>query len=81
MIAGKLGCIGTNFETLQFNDKHPTTNPVTGGEYKTTPFWDHHRILFGWGTDSLALSLPRVYVLTGSDTCSAGEASLTDSEA
>jgi carboxyl-terminal processing protease len=65
---------GRVFERLQFNDKHPTTNPVTGEPLVPAPF----------ATTTLDFSLPpgqalptralpRVFVLTGPDTCSASE--------
>ena len=75
MIAGSSAASGRNFETLQFNDKHPTTNPVTGGNIEPTPFYGT-TIGFSLdeGTDLPTLDLPRVYVLTNSDTCSASEA-------
>ena len=75
MIAGSSAASGRNFETLQFNDKHPTTNPVTGGNIEPTPFYGT-TIGFSLdeGADLPTLDLPRVYVLTNSDTCSASEA-------
>ena len=75
MIAGSSAASGRNFETLQFNDKHPTTNLVTGGNIEPTPFYGT-TIGFSLdeGTDLPTLDLTRVYVLTNSDTCSASEA-------
>ncbi len=77
MVAGPVPTAGRTFEELQFNDKHPATNPVTGQALSPTPFL----------TDALGspfngsagqalpvLNLPRVFVLTGPGTCSASEA-------
>ncbi len=62
------------FETLQFNDKHPTAKPVTGQPLSPTPF---HTTAQGFSTPAgqalPTLNLPRVYVLVGSGTCSASE--------
>jgi carboxyl-terminal processing protease len=77
MIAGTVPTAGRNFETLQFNDKHPTTNPVTGQPLSPTPF---HSTSLGFVDPTSAgqalptLDLSRVYVLVGSGTCSASEA-------
>ncbi|MCP4768417.1 MAG: peptidase, partial [Gammaproteobacteria bacterium] len=74
MIAGPVPTAGRPFETLQFNDKHPTTNPVTGQPLSPTPF---HTTAQGFSTPAgqalPTLNLPRVYVLAGSGTCSASE--------
>lgn len=74
MIAGTTPTAGQPFETLQFNDKHPTTNPVTGQSLSPMPF---HTTSLGFSTpagqDLPTLDLPRVYVLVGSGTCSASE--------
>ena len=40
MIAGPALTAGRTFETIQFNDKYPTTNPVTGQAITGTPFHD-----------------------------------------
>lgn len=76
MIAGKVPTAGRNFETMQFNDKHPITNPVTGNPLSPTPF---HDLTLGFGNlpqnQALpTLNLSRVYVITGAGTCSASEA-------
>ncbi len=75
MIAGAGPTSGKNFETIQFNNKHPTTNPVTGQALAPTPF---HTVGLGFsvtpGQALPTLDLPRVYVLTGGGTCSASEA-------
>lgn len=75
MIAGTVQTAGRTFELTHFNDKHPSTDPVTGQALTPTPF---HTTTQGFGTTQGAtlpsLNLPRVYVLTGPDTCSASEA-------
>jgi len=74
MIAGPVSTAGQPFETLQFNDKHPITNPVTGQPLSPTPF---HATAQGFSTPAgqalPTLNLPRVFVLVGSGTCSASE--------
>jgi C-terminal processing protease CtpA/Prc len=77
MIAGPSATAGQTFEELQFNDKHPVTNPITGRALSPTPFYD--RTLgdpFNAPPNQAlpTLDLPRVFVLTGSGTCSASEA-------
>ena len=68
---------GQTFDELTFNDKHPVTDPVTGQALAPTPF---HTTALGApfnGTPGQALptlDLPRVFVLTGPNTCSASEA-------
>ena len=76
MIAGPVPTAGRTFEMLQFNDKHPVTNPVTGNPIVPTLFHDATQ---GFGTLPEGQALPtlglsRVYVLTGGSTCSASEA-------
>ena len=76
MIAGPARASGKTFEQLTFNNKHPNIDPVS-----LTP---NAPILFqstaaGLGTTPAGTALPylnlaRVYVLTGSGTCSASEA-------
>src|SRR4029453_19331412 len=51
-----------------FNNKHPTTDPVTGQAITPVPFHSAAN-----GTALPQLNLPRVFVLTGSGTCSASE--------
>lgn len=74
MIAGPVSTAGQPFETHQFNDKHPITNPVTGQPLSPTPF---HATAQGFSTPAgqalPTLNLPRVFVLIGSGTCSASE--------
>ncbi len=75
MIAGPVPTAGRTFETLQFNDKHPITNPVTGIPISPTLFHDQTRgFSLPAGQALPTLGLSRVFVLTGSGTCSASEA-------
>jgi len=77
MIAGAAATAGQTFEEMQFNDKHPVTNPVTGQALSPTPFYD---VTLGAPFNAVpgqalpTLDLPRVYVITGGGTCSASEA-------
>ena len=74
MIAGIGTTAGRNFEALQFNDKHPITDPVTGQPLQPIPF---HTNSLGLSAQSgmplPTLNLLRVFMLTGSGTCSASE--------
>ncbi|MDE2050163.1 MAG: peptidase [Gammaproteobacteria bacterium] len=76
MIAGPNQTAGETFELQQFNSQYPTTNPVTGQAITPTPF---HTTTQGFSTTITAgqplptLSLTRVAVITGKDTCSASE--------
>ena len=75
MIAGNVPTAGQTFELIQFNDKHPVTDPVTGAAIAPIPF---HNAGQGFSvannTQLPTLDLPRVFVLTGPGTCSASEA-------
>ena len=76
MIAGSANTAGRTFEVSQFSDKHPTTNPVTGEPITPTPFFD---FTFGWqdlipNQPLPSLNLSRVFILTGTNTCSASDA-------
>ena len=77
MIAGDAQTNGAFFEELQFNDKHPTTNPVTGRPLSPTPFYKES---LGFNDDFPAgqaldtVDLPRVFILSTGSTCSASEA-------
>jgi carboxyl-terminal processing protease len=75
MIAGPARTAGKTFEQEQFNDKHPTMDPVTGQPLAPTPFVDE---TLGLSVDAGAklpsLGLSRVFILTGPGTCSASEA-------
>ncbi len=69
MIAGSTNVAGRDFETLVFNDKHPTINPVTGQNLTPTPFYS----LTTTSTVLPQLNLDRVFILSSADTCSASE--------
>jgi carboxyl-terminal processing protease len=69
MIAGPARTSGQTFEKLQFNDKHPSIDPVTGQTLTPMPFLNTSS-----GSQALpTLNLSRVFVLTGGTTCSASE--------
>lgn len=74
MISGSSRTTGQPFERLVFNDKYPSTNPITNQPLTPTPFYataqgpDVPR-----GTALPTLNLDRVYVITGNNTCSASE--------
>jgi len=74
MIAGSGPTAGRTFEQIVFNPKYPTTDPVTGQALAPIPF---HTTTQGFSVSSgqplPALNLPRVFVLTGTGTCSASE--------
>jgi len=74
MIAGPNPTAGAYFEQETFNGKHPHVNPF-GQTVPPTPF---HTTTQGFSTTSGAalpyLGLQKVYVLTGTGTCSASEA-------
>ena len=74
MIAGPDQTAGQTFELQQFNSQYPTTNPVTGQAITPTLF---HTTTQGFsvtaGEPLPTLSLTRVAVITGQDTCSASE--------
>lgn len=75
MVAGPNRTNNTVFETTVFNDKNPTTNPVTGETLEPTPFYsttsDQATAPGGTLPD---LNLNRVFVLSTGSTCSASEA-------
>ncbi len=83
MIAGPGPTTGQTFDLITFNDRYPTTDPITGAPIAPTPF---HSVSQGFSTSLPSgaplptntplpsLNLPRVFVLTGTDTCSASEA-------
>lgn len=74
MIAGDVPTAGQVFEQIEFNDKYPTTNPVTGAAIQPVPFYNAYQPFPGAPIQRLpALDLPRVFVLTGTGTCSASE--------
>jgi carboxyl-terminal processing protease len=73
MIAGQQ-TVGQTFELTQFNNKYPTTDPVTGTTITPLKF---HTTTQGFsvtaGQPLPTLGLSRVFVLTGVSTCSASE--------
>jgi len=76
MIAGNSRTTGQVFERIEFNDKYPNTNPITGAPLQPTPF---HTTTISIGNVAPGAPLPtldldRVYVLTTAATCSASEA-------
>jgi carboxyl-terminal processing protease len=74
MIAGPAQTGGMTFELLQFNDKYPSTNPLTGQPLAPIPFHNRTQGFSGPTRNPLpSLNLSRVYVLTGPYTCSASE--------
>jgi carboxyl-terminal processing protease len=74
MIAGNTRTAGQTFEQLQFNDKHPNTNPVTGEPLTPEPFLSTANIDAAIRGQALpTLDLDRVFVITSGDTCSASE--------
>jgi carboxyl-terminal processing protease len=75
MIAGPAPTAGKAFDQQTFNDQHPSTNPVTGQALTPTPFHTTSQGFSGpSGTSLPFLGLSRVFVLSGSRTCSASEA-------
>ena len=76
MIAGP-GVSGQTFSSLQFNQKNPGVNPVTGGAVSADAFLTtttENATPAGAALPTLELPQPRVFVLTTSSTCSASEA-------
>ena len=77
MIAGG-NTAGQTFEKETFNDKHPTTDPVTGMALTPTVFENTAAgftpTTLAQGTVLPTLGLKRVFVLTTGGTCSASEA-------
>ncbi len=75
MIAGPALTAGQTFEVVQFNDKNPAINPITGQDIEPVLFHDEtlgFSVAAGQALPTLNLS--RVFVLTGGGTCSASEA-------
>jgi len=75
-VAGPAQTNNAYFETLQFNDKSPNRDPVTGNVIQPTPFYSNE-IDYNAGRLLSAvlpsLSLTRVFVLTTGASCSASE--------
>jgi len=79
MIAGSARTSGKIFEQFRFNDKYPTTDPVTGRAISPTPFYNQAQGFSaqkGTALPTLNLVQARVFVLTGPGTCSASESIL-----
>ena len=75
MIAGPGATTGRTFEKTIFNDKYTTRDPVTGQPLTPIPFHATSQGFSGPKGQALpTLNLPRVTVLTSSNTCSASEA-------
>lgn len=70
---------GQTFELMEFNSRSPNVNPFSGQAVTPIPFHDE-TLLFSTsqtinpGVDLPSLDLPRVFVLTTSQSCSASEA-------
>lgn len=74
MIAGAANTAGKTFDLLQFNDKHPSTNPITGQALVAEPFPTQTLgFSVAAGQPLPTLNLSRVFVLTGGGTASASE--------
>ena len=77
MVAGNSQTNNQTFETLQFNDKYPNVDPITGNTINPTPFYSRE---INWATNQLtnvnlpSVSLTRVFILATDSTCSASEA-------
>lgn len=77
MLSGPNQIQSRPFETMKFNDKHPTTDPQTGRPLQPTPFYTR-QIDYNAGVltnqNLPNLNLSRIFVLTTDGTCSASEA-------
>ena len=77
MIAGPTASAGKTFEALRFNDRYATTDPFSGLPLQPEGFVDRSLgfvpELLPSGQPLPSLGLSRVFVLTGSGTCSASE--------
>jgi carboxyl-terminal processing protease len=75
MVAGPAVTSGRTFDEMQFNDKNPSTDPVTGAPIGPELFLATAAGPSVPSGQALpTLNLPRVFVLTGPGTCSASEA-------
>ena len=73
MIAGE-EAVGQTFSELQFNDKYPTVNPITGRTLSPSLFANTAPgFEVSSNTPLPMLNLDRVVVISGSGTCSASE--------
>lgn len=73
MIAGPAATSDRIFERLSFNDKHPTTNPVTRQPIVPIEFIRTALVSPPEGRILPTLNLSRLFVITSSSTCSASE--------
>ena len=74
MIAGPAAAQGRVFSELKFNDKHTSVNPVTGRTLRPSLFQTTTVGLSSSAGQTLpSLNLDRVFILSGSRTCSASE--------
>tara|TARA_R110000751_G_scaffold176555_2_gene282776 strand:- start:3911 stop:5506 length:1596 start_codon:yes stop_codon:yes gene_type:complete len=77
MIAGNAQTNNQIFETLEFNDKYPNVDPITGNTIQPTPFYTK---AIDWNSNKLtsntlpSVDLTRVFILATANTCSASEA-------
>jgi len=77
MVAGSAQTNNQTFETLQFNDKYPSKNPITDDSLQPTPFYTRE---IDWTTNQFTnntlptVNLTRVFILATDNTCSASEA-------
>jgi carboxyl-terminal processing protease len=77
MVAGGAQTDNQTFETLQFNNKYPNVDPVTGNPLQSTPFYTRE---IDWATNQFtnntlpSVNLTRVFILATDNTCSASEA-------
>ncbi len=78
MVAGDNLTANKTFELMNFNDKYPNTDPVTGGALSPVPFipvtLGFNSALIGQNIALPSLDLDRVFILTTGSTCSASEA-------
>jgi C-terminal processing protease CtpA/Prc len=75
MVAGDARTNGKTFEQLRFNAAAGNTDPVTGQPNDPFPFFNTGLgFSLANGTPLDTLNLPRVYVLSTDETCSASEA-------
>ncbi|PAJ73901.1 peptidase [Pseudoalteromonas sp. NBT06-2] len=77
MVAGDHATNGATFEKTIFNDKHQSTNPITGNTLSPTPFFDKKidYTTYQFTSEDLpSINLQRIFVLTTGSTCSASEA-------
>ncbi len=75
MIAGPSRTANRAFERLRFNAQAGNRNPVTGQPNNPVPFYSTGLgFSLAEGTALQSLNLPRVFVLSTDDTCSASEA-------